>query len=364
VSTNDALWARLTEAQQAAALAAVATGSPSANGNGEQHATAVATGAPQFSTWGDVAAVLGPITWTWPGWLPDGMLSIVAAEPGIGKSALCLRLAATLIGNVAEWPDGALHSAAPGRVVWAESESGQAINLERARGWGLDTSRILSPGLPLEDFQLDDAAKYQALRDLAFLNDVHAVVVDSLRGAHSRRENDSDLFAIVKLLAELARDCGKPVILTHHLRKRGLLDTDGPTLDRLRGSSAIVQPARVVWALDTPDLQDKDTRRLSQVKNNLGRSPAPLGFTIGPAGVTFVEAPEPPRVISRQEAAIQFLLTLLKEEALPAEEVLEQARLAGHSQTTVQRAKGKIGVISLKKGAGGGPWFWGLPEKN
>jgi putative DNA primase/helicase len=34
VSTNDALWARLTEVQQAAALAAVATGSPSANGSG------------------------------------------------------------------------------------------------------------------------------------------------------------------------------------------------------------------------------------------------------------------------------------------------------------------------------------------
>jgi len=353
---KDAVWHQLPEAVKADLLSRHAA-RPSSNG---------ATGAPvSYSTWGDIAAMLGPITWSWPGWLPAGMLTIIAAEPGVGKSALCLRIAQTLIGNKIDWPDGTLYDGGAGRVVWAESESGQAINLERAKAWGIDTSRIIQPGLPLEDFRLDDAAKMAALIDLAYLPDVRAIIIDSLRGANSRNENDSDVIALVMSLSQLARDTNKPIILTHHLRKRGLLDgSDGPNLDRLRGSSAIVQPARVVWTLDTPDLQDKETRRLAQAKNNLARTPRPLGLTISEQGVVFVDAPEPPKVVSQQDAAINFLLALLADEALPSEDVITQAKLAGHSERTVRRAKDKIGVVSLKKGGGSGPWLWGLPAKN
>ena len=350
-------WPTLSDNERAAILAALAT-RPSSNGNG-------ATGTPSFSTWGDIAAMLGPITWIWPGWLPAGMLTIIAAEPGVGKSALCLRIAQTLIGNKIDWPDSTLYDGGGGRVVWAESESGQAINLERAKAWGIDTSRIIQPGLPLEDFRLDDAAKLAALIDLTHLPDVRAVIIDSLRGANSRNENDSDVIGLVMQLSQLARDTNKPIILTHHLRKRGLLDgADGPNLDRLRGSSAIVQPARVVWTLDTPDPQDKETRRLAQAKNNLARTPRPLGLTISEHGVVFVDAPEPPRVVSRQEQAINFLLALLADGSIPADEVYEQAQLAGHSKSTIDRAKTKVGVVSFKKGMGGGGWQWGLPAKN
>lgn len=352
MSVNDDLWQLFTEAEKADLLAKHAARNPATPAAG------------QYSTWDDIAATLGPITWSWPGWLPNGLLTVVAAEPGVGKSALCLRIAQTLIGNKIDWPDGTLYDGGSGRVVWAESESGQAINLERAKAWGLDTARLLQPGLPLDDFRLDDPDKWQSLCELAFLEDVRAVVIDSLRGANTRDENSSDVITLVMKLAELARDCNKPILLTHHLRKRGLFDGDGLSLDRMRGSSAIGQPARVVWALDTPDLQDRETRRLSQMKNNLARKPQPLGLTIGAAGVTFVDAPEAPRQISQQDAAINFLLALLEAEALPAEEVLEQARLAGHSERTVKRAKDKLGVVSLKKGGGSGPWYWGLPAKN
>lgn len=315
----------------------------------------------RYSTWADTAALLGPITWAWPGWLPNGMLTILASEPGDGKSALALRVVATMIGDTGEWPDSTPYYGKPGRVVWAESEAGHAINLERAKGWGLDTTRIIQPGLPLEDFRLDDAPKMDALRELAYLPDVRAIVIDSLRGANSRNENDSDVIGLVMALGQLARDTNKPILLTHHLRKRGLLDgPGGPNLDRLRGSSAITQPARVVWVIDTPDPQDKETRRLAQAKNNLGRFPAPLGMTISAAGVQFVDAPDAPRPISQQDAAVNFLLALLKDEALPSAEVLDHARLAGHSERTVKRAKDKLGVVSLKRTTG---WYWGLPPR-
>lgn len=322
----------------------------------------------QLPTWADLRASIGPITWSWDGWLPNGLLTIVAAEPSMGKSNLCLHIAATFCdARYSAWPDGSpAGDIQRGRVVWAEAEQGQAIHLQRAAEWGLDDSAFIIPsfGAADDDFKLDDDDKWQALTHAAWQDDVRLIVIDSLSGASTRNENDANVIGTVGKLAGLARDVNKPILLTHHLRKRGLLDADGPSLDRLRGSSAIVQPARVVWVIDTPDLTDKEARRLSQVKNNLTRAPQPVGMTIGERGITFGAAPEAPRPISQQEAAINFLLALLSDEALPAEEVLEQARLAGHSDKTVRRAKDKIGVVSMKRGGGGGPWLWGLPAKH
>ena len=100
-STNDALFsqiaaefAALAESEQAAFLAAWASRPEKGSGPGD---TSEGGGGPgDYSTWADIAAMLGPITWSWRGWLPDGLLTIVAAEPGVGKSALCLRIAQTL----------------------------------------------------------------------------------------------------------------------------------------------------------------------------------------------------------------------------------------------------------------------------
>ena len=106
------------------------------------------------------------------------------------------------------------------------------------------------------------------------------------------------MFHIVKQLSDLARDLGKPVMISHHLRKLTLLDQRGVvTLQQGRGSLAIFQPARAVWAIDNPDPHHPETRRLSLIKNNLlGKSTlAPLGFTIGPDAVPrFCAAPSPP----------------------------------------------------------------------
>ena len=54
----------------------------------------------------DIAHDLRPITWLWPGWLPIGMITLLAARPGTGKSLLALDIAARVIQG-APWPDAA-----------------------------------------------------------------------------------------------------------------------------------------------------------------------------------------------------------------------------------------------------------------
>jgi putative DNA primase/helicase len=312
------------------------------------------------SNWATLQKVLGPIRWDWPGWLPCGFLTILASEPGAGKSLLCLRLAGSYLSNL-PWPDGTPFAARPGQVLWCEAESSQALNLQRASSWGLDLSRIVTPvANPLYNFRLDNTRHFKALLHLAGLDAVSLIVLDSLRGLRSSSARNMPLSDVLSSLADLARIVAKPVVLTHHLRKRSRLD-DGRTLtlDRLLGSSAIAQTARIVWALDAPDPAHREHQRLSVIKSNLAPLPDPLGMSVDDRGPHFGPAPSPPNAYSELDSAVDFLGHLLAPGPLPANQVAARAAAVGLSPMTVRRAKRALAVVSLRLPGRPG-WHWAL----
>ena len=107
-------------------------------------------------TWADMDKILKPITWAWDGWLANGFLTILASESGMGKSGLLLRICGSfLCGD--DWPDGQQFEHEIGGVLWCEAEAAQALNLERAKAWGLPVNQIYCPlGDTLEDINLDN----------------------------------------------------------------------------------------------------------------------------------------------------------------------------------------------------------------
>lgn len=316
--------------------------------------------APQAgSTWADMGKIIGPICWEWRPWLPKGLLTMLAGDSGTGKSIVALRLAGCpLRGD--PWPDGTAYTGEIGKVLWCEAEAAQAINFERATNWGLPTENILSPlDDSLQDVRLDNPDHWAAIIAHSYRPDVRLIIIDSLSGLHGNDENKTEMLQTVKQVAELARDSGKPIILTHHLRKRGLFDGgEAITLDRLRGSSAIVQTARVVWALDLPDPGLPDTRRLSVIKNSLARFPEPVGLNITDGGLNFTNAPEPPKRETLQDKAGDLLLALLNDGPVPSVDLKEEVEGAGVSWFAAQRAKDKLGIVAVREG---GRWLWSLP---
>lgn len=312
-------------------------------------------------SWADLDCILGPIDWAWKGWLPSGMLTILASEAGTGKSALALRICKSFLTG-AEWPDGTPYEGATGKILWCEAEAAQAINLERAKNWEMPIKHILAPlAHPLDDIRLDEERHQIAVKEATRREDVRFVVVDSLRGAAGGDENSSEFMKVVKWLSELARDSGKPILLIHHLRKPNFMDNgSGPNLSMLRGSSAIVQPARVIWALDTPDAQRKDLKRLQVIKCNLGRFPEPLGLSVHGQGVVFSSAPEPPNPVTLTQQASDLLLSLLSTNPLSYTEIEEEFNGAGISMRSVKRAKKHLGILSFRKG---NKWYWSLPAR-
>ena len=312
-----------------------------------------------FSTWTDLDGMLGPLEWEWENWLAKGFLHILVGQTGEGKSRLALRVAATYLTDL-DFPDGTPYEGARGSIGWAEAEAGQAMNRDRAKAMGLPTDHILSPlSNPLDDFRLTIPEHQARLADLAMRPDVKIIVVDSLSGADPTAEKSTEDAKSINWLAALARDCQKPILLTHHLRKRGMMDTEGEVdLDRVRGISTILQYARVIWAIDTPDLTNKDLKRLSVIKSNLGKKPDPIGFTINDK-ITFTDAPSKPKVETLQDRGIDLLLNILAKGATPAKTIEEEFNGAGLSKRTLWEAKKALSVVSIKHAGKG--WLWSLP---
>lgn len=309
-----------------------------------------------FSTFADVEAITGAIEWAWEGWLAHHYLHILASESGVGKSYLAMRIAACFLVGMS-WPDGQAFTEETGFILWCEAEAAQQLNKERAKLLGLPLEKIRIPNLdPLHDIDFWNSADKEMIWALAHNPDIKFIVVDSLSGADPRDENSSDKLAVLKWWAELARNTGKPILITHHLNKP-LFGNEKVTLNRLRGSTTIAQMARVVWAIDTPDLNQKDKKRLFVLKNNLAAFPEPIGISIGKE-IQFGLAPSAPQKYSELDRTIDFLQDISQRQPLAAKEIKEKALDADISKSTLKRAKEKIGVKSIKRPEG---WFWSLP---
>lgn len=312
-----------------------------------------------YTSWSDLDLVIGPIEWGWDKWLPKGLLTLVSSESGIGKSALLLRLADSFITGK-PWPDGTPFKMDTGKVLWLEAESAQALNLERAKKWGIPLDKMKSIlADPLDDFQLKNSKHKLALENSIHDPEIHFIILDSLSGADNTAEKSTENSSNVKWLAELAKNSGKFVMISHHLRKKSIYDSDIVTLDRLRGSSSIGQSPRVIWAIDIPDATQKEHKRLTVIKSNLGKFPEPIGIYWKDDILKFDDAPEQTINETVTDKAADLLLSLLQNEPKTAVEIEKEFDQAGISKSTMKRAKAKLGVISFKNKDG---WFWSLPN--
>lgn len=316
----------------------------------------------KIMSWADLRSIVGPIEWDWSGWIAKGFQTLVASVPGEGKSNLILHIARCYLSK-AIWPDLTPFTGNPGKVLWVETESAQVLNLERAEKWKLPIEHIITPlDSPLDNVSLDDEKHCKAVLQKAMLPDVRLIVVDSLSGG-TRKESksSSEMMIVGSFLADLAKFTGKPVIVSHHLNKNRN-GSDLVTLDRVRDSSAIVQLARIVWAIDTPDTEKPEAKRLYCIKNNLAKFPAPLGFEINDTGLRFTEVPQQPKRQEKQlDRACGIIEKILTEHGKVSQaEIIEAMNEARISSDTMYRAKEKLGVFSHKIGD---KWYWSFPQK-
>lgn len=318
------------------------------------------------------------LEWLWPGRIPIGKLTLLAGDPGLGKSFVTLDLAARVSRGDA-WPDLPLVKQKPGGVVLmnCEDDAGDTIapRLDKA---GADDKRIvLLEGVR----QLDRRRQFSLESDLPRLEDVlgqftttRLVVIDPIAAycGNIDSHKNSDVRGMLAPLAELAGRHRIAILAVTHLSKSG----GAKAVYRAMGSLAFAAAARAVWAI-VKDSNDPDRRLFLPAKLNLARDPDGLAYRIDDARVVweydpvqmhadeaflmeFAEKNPKPRGSERAEA-VEWIREFLANGELPASEVIETGKQYGFSERTLRRAYKEIGA-KPKKESFEGPWLWKLTE--
>ncbi len=319
------------------------------------------------------------VDWLWPGRLARGKVTLLDGDPGLGKSAIALDMAARLTRG-APWPDGSA-PCAPVGVVLLTAEDGLADTVRpRVDAAGGDPSKILTLDLVGEDRHPvtipDDLPHIErAVRAVG----AGMVVVDPLMahlngGVNAHR--DQDVRRALRPLADTAARLHAAVLVIRHLNKQA----GGQAIYRGGGSIGLIGAARIGLLVGrAPD--DERRHVLACTKNNLAPMPPALSYEleeaangavrIGWRGAVQIAAQQ---LVAQPDSddggalteARAFLREVLADGPVPARDVQRDADAAGIAGPTLRRARVSLGVRVTRRGVagrrGGGEWFWVLAD--
>ena len=334
-----------------------------------------------------------PVSWLWPRRIARGKVSIIAGNPGLGKSQVTASIAA-IVTTGGHWPmDGS--QCTPGDVVFLSAEDDPADTVRpRLEAAGANLKRVhvvdaVILGYTGEGQQQNRIFSLQQDMDalsvkLAELGDVAAVIIDPITAylGDVDSHRNAEVRALLAPLSGLAAKHSIAIIGVSHLNK----SAGAEPLMRVNGSLAFVAAARAAY-LVAPDPQDPARRFFLPMKNNIGPDSEGLAFQIEGAIVQSGAGPlESSRVVwdfepvtttadevmrtglwwtAEDSSALREAKGWLQEilgEPTSAAEIFRMAKEAGISKRTVRRASKGLRIVTRKTGMKDG-WVWSLPSK-
>jgi putative DNA primase/helicase len=329
-----------------------------------------------------------PIDWAWKNRLALGKHTLIAGEPGLGKSQLHLTIAAAFTRG-GWWPNG--EGRAPkGRVVILAAEDDAADTIVPrliAAGADLDMVDIIEAvklpdgqGQRSFNLQTDLATLGATLEELGDVVAIHIDPVSSYFGKGIDSHKNVDVRHVLEPVGVLAARYNVVLISITHFNK-GSGQQSIKALHKIIGSVAFVAAPRVAFAV-MEDSEDIDHRLFLSVKCNIGAKAQGLGFRLETAlikdgtieTVRLVWDAEPVNITAdeamaastqRDTPAMDEVLEFLRGYCWPngadQKDVRREADAAGFSWITVKRAKAKLGLRSAKGDFKEG-WVWLPPE--
>jgi archaellum biogenesis ATPase FlaH len=313
-----------------------------------------------------------PVGWLWARRLPLGNLTIIAGDPGLGKSLLTLDIAARTSAGT-PWPDSAGEPNPPGSVlVFSAEDDLETTVVPRLIAAGADLRSIHT----IESVESDGGSTSFTLENLKALEaaikgvrDVKLVVVDPVTAFLGTTDDhrNAEVRALLAPLAKLAAEHQVAVLLVAHMSKSNQIKT----FNKIMGSVAYTAAARSVWAVVKREGEPKE-RLFLPVKNNLSPDPTGLSYRIDgePPRVVWGDQPVemhaddlmgdagPDRDPKELNRAREFLRTVVGPGPVLAREAYMRAEAEGISEKTLKRAKKseEIEVNQTKEG-----WWWEYP---
>ena len=319
------------------------------------------------------------VTWLWGNRLAIGKLTLLAGDPGIGKSQIATDIIARLTTGT-KWPDGGMTPEGSVIMLSAEDSASDTIR-PRLEAAGADLKRVhILRAAVAED---GTTITFSLQRDLTLLadklreiGDVVLAVIDPITSYLGQIDSHrtTDVRAALEPLAEWAETLCVAVLGITHPPKAA----QSKALNAITGSLAFVAAARLVFiAVEEPETE---RRLLLPVKNNLG-PPAPgIGYRLAQTfvsgnilashvvwdrGLVTLTANEAVRSNGADRSTLREAKEFLREELAngprATDDVRKAAAAAGLSWSSVRRAQEELRIKPRKAGLTGG-WEWRLPE--
>jgi putative DNA primase/helicase len=302
------------------------------------------------------------VDWLWQDRIPIGKLTLLAGEPGLGKTFLSMDLAAR-VSTGAAFPDNASCKVGEALILTCEDGAGDTLR-PRLDKHGADVTKIgningitLISGetvYPNLRSHLDPIANYFEQHP-----NVRLLIIDPISaflGDKTDSHNNSSVRAVLGPLVELAERFSVAILGITHLNKG-----EAKAINKVMGSIAFVAAARAVWQV-SKDHEDDEKRLFLPVKNNLAQSTG-LSFKIRDGRCEWSSEPvlrsvddSFERNETPKEEAKAWLSAQL-DQPIAAKVILRMAAGDGFSERTLKRAKKELGVVSYKEGDS---WVWSM----
>lgn len=320
-----------------------------------------------------------PIEWLWYKRIALGKISMIAGEPGLGKSQFTAYLASQ-VSNGCRWPDTDIKTP-QGNVIILSAEDDPSDTIKPrliAIGANLKQCHFIQPAMQgnKKSFSLDeDLERLEKLMDT--IGNVKLIIIDPLSAYLGKVDShrDSDIRAVFSVLSDMASKNNTSIVLVSHLNKS---EKQSP-INRVIGSIGAPAASRAVYLI-IKDTDKPETRYFLPVKNNIGNDAD--GFSYHIEGVSLDAGIETSKICfdeglieahkiltgedqndyKASTIAGDFLLDILKNGAVLKSNIDEQAEGAGISKSAIFRAGKKLNV-KIKKLDFKGGWEWSLLDK-
>lgn len=323
------------------------------------------------------------LEWLWPNRIPLGKLTLLAGDPGLGKSFVTCDIAARISSGRA-WPDDSAWEQPVGSVAMFNCEDGLRDTIRpRLDRAGADVSKIVAiEGVKVHDIDSGESRMrgFSLANDLPRLErvvsdlaDCRLIVIDPVSAycGDADSHKNAEVRALLAPLAELAERFRVAVLMVTHLAK----GTGSKAIYRSMGSLAFAAAARAVWHVaKSPD--DEARRLILPAKMNLAPDPTGLAYRIEQGTICWEADPvrmhadellaieanaKPDSDRSQRDDAADWLRDTLANGPMSPKEIITDGREQGHAEKTLRRAFKEMGGKPTKTGMDGG-WLWSLPD--
>jgi len=318
------------------------------------------------------------IDWLWHERIPLGMLTLIAGDPGVGKSFLSLYIA-SLVTTARKTPDNTIPAYGSVIILSAEDSLEHVIR-PRLEALGADVTKVKAircvrrkdaEGNEITDHFNIQTDRLELERILEETPDAKMVIIDPLSAYFGSVDThkDSNVRSVLAPLVEMAERFNIALICILHLNK----GTSQKACYRTMGSLAFPAAARTVWIVSgDPTMPGSNRRLFISAKHNILRQPTTLAFEIENDVVVFDEQPINitaddvfAKKSERQEGELQLAMEFLEEifeseSCITAKEVFKLAQQQDYKIRTIRRAKDQLGIKSYLKYDDEGKrlWYW------